>query len=48
MNANIQVVTQLSKVDVWNQYSQQMQKNYNGKEDEIFQVMYILKDFAML
>ena len=33
MNYNIQVVSQLSKVDVWNKDNQQMEKMYNVRQD---------------
>ena len=32
-NANIQIVAQLSKIDIWNKHSQKMKQMYNERED---------------
>ena len=32
-NANIQIVAQLSKIDIWNKHSQKTKQMYNERED---------------
>ena len=32
INANIQIVAQLSKIDVWNKYGQKVEQMYNQRE----------------
>ena len=38
MNASIQIVYQLSKLNVWNQHNQQMERMYNGI-DELLNIL---------
>ena len=33
MNSNIQIVSQLPKVNVWNKYNQQREQMYKGREE---------------
>ena len=46
MNANIQIVAQLSKANVWKQHNPQMEQMYNGREELINITSYV--DFEKL